>query len=137
MKQSQLPQDVAVKIVADNPQYTFLRKLLPLYEHVPRSRKATSRPVRKYHGWEIEEDSRGRYIANRVTFTVDTEGFRIGERPTIVSYFVGLPVENPDDIVNFQKVKTISPFALMLYEVPIMLPKSLHDGYLVDPEKLG
>lgn len=135
MNKTQLDINIAQKIVGDNSQYRFLRTLLPLYVHFRKTRRASSKSeLTPIHGWVA------RYVGkkikiNRETFYLDEKDFVVQQRIEEESaWYLGLRgCDKPDDLINFNHVKKISPHALLFYGLDDTVPEPKNAEYL----KLG
>lgn len=132
MNKTQLDVNIAQKIVDDNSQYRFLRTLLPLYVHFRRTRRASSNSdLTLIYGWVA------RYVGeqlkiNRESFYIDEDDFVVQNQPEEKSaWYLGLRgCDKPDDLINFNHVKKISPHALLFYGLDITVPKPKNSEYL-------
>lgn len=135
MKKTQLDNNIAQKIIDDNPQYRFLRTLLPLYINYKRSRKAAGNSeLELVHGW-VARYQGDRLMINREPFYLDEEDYVVVQKPEVENaWYLGLRgCEKPDDLINFKYVKNISPHTMMVYGLDDTVPELKNQAYL----KLG
>lgn len=132
MNNTQLDIHISQKIIDDNPQYRFLKTLLPLYVSYKRTRRAAGNSeLTLIHGW-IARYKNSKLLIHRESFYIDEQDYVVVQKAESESaWYLGLRgCEKPDELINFNHVKKVSPHSMMFYELGDTVPTPASLEYL-------
>ncbi len=131
MRVSQLPDDVAMEIVADCSQYPFLSDVLSYFIWF-KNHTTLSPETSDYFGFRFVK-VRGRFQLRQEKFSISNDMRVVGKRSGYREYILALPLDSINDVMRVDKIRRVTPFFNLHKFYKVGLPKSrLHDR-LEDP----